>query len=95
MKKFMFLTYGFKPPTPDMMAAWNKWFEEIKPGIVEMPGLRNGLEISKAGRSELPLGLESVTGFAIVTAESLEAAERMAQGNPYVTAIRVYELASR
>jgi hypothetical protein len=95
MKKFMFLTYGFKPPTPDMMAAWNKWFEEIKPGIVEMAGLRNGLEISKAGRSELPLGLESVTGFAIVTAESLEAAERMAQGNPYVTAIRVYELASR
>jgi hypothetical protein len=60
-----------------------------------MAGLRNGLEISKAGRSELPLGLESVTGFAIVTAESLEAAERMAQGNPYVTAIRVYELASR
>jgi hypothetical protein len=95
MKKFMFLTYGFTPPTPAMMAAWNKWFEEIRPSIVEMAGLRNGREISKAGTSELPLGLESVTGFAIVTAESSEAAERMAQGNPYVTAIRVYELASK
>ena len=93
VKKFVFLTYGFKPPTPEVMAAWNKWFDQIRPSVVEMAGLRNGREISKAGTTALPLGLESITGFVIVTAESLEDAERMAQDNPYVSAVRVYELA--
>jgi len=94
VKKFVFLTYGFRSPTPDVMAAWNSWFAEIKPNIVDMAGFRHGREISQAGTRDLPLGRESVTGFVIVTAESLEAAERMAQGNPYVTAIRVYEAVS-
>ena len=94
MKKFVFLTYGYKQPTPDVMAAWNGWFAQIKPHIVDMAGFRQGREISQAGTRDLPLGLESVTGFVTVTAENLEAAERMAQGNPYVTAIRVYEAVS-
>jgi len=34
-------------------------------------------------------------GYVIVTAESLDHAEQMAQGNPYITSIRVYELASK
>lgn len=95
VKKFVFLTYGFKTPTPDIMAAWNKWFESIKGNIVDMAGLRAGREISKAGTKDLPLGLDAITGFMIVSAESLEDAERMAQGNPYITSIRVYEAMSK
>ena len=92
MKKFIFLTYGFKTPTQEIMAAWNKWFESIKDHIIEQGGLRSGREISKAGTKELPFDLEAITGFVIVRAESLEEAERMAQSNPYITSIRVYEL---
>lgn len=95
MKRFVFLTYGFKKPTPEIMAAWNKWFESIKSNIVDMAGLGAGREISKSGTKDLPLGLESITGFMIVNAESLGDAERMAQGNPYVTSIRVYETMSK
>lgn len=95
MKKFVFLTYGFRTPTPETMAAWNKWFESIKDNIVDMAGLRAGREISKAGIKDLPMGAESITGFMIVSAESLDDAEKMAQGNPYITSIRVYEMMSR
>ena len=94
MKKFVFLTYGFEKPTPEIMAAWGKWLESIKDNIVDMGHLSGGREISKAGTKDLPLGLESITGFMIMRADSLDEAEKMAQSNPYISSIRVYELMS-
>ena len=94
MQKFMFLTYGFEKPTPEIMQAWNAWFGSMKDNLVEMGGLRTGREISRAGTRDLPLGPDSITGFVIVSAESFADAERMAQGNPFISSIRVYEVAS-
>jgi hypothetical protein len=95
MKKFVFLTYGFEKPTPEIMAAWSQWFDTIKGNIVDMGRLGSGREISREGSKDLPLGLESITGFMVINAQDLDAAERMAQGNPYITSIRVYEMMSR
>ena len=96
MKKFVLLHYGFERPTPDIMAAWGKWFEAMKDRIIDMGGhFSGGREISKAGTRDLPLGLESITGFTIVSAESLDDAEKIAQGNPYISSIRVYEVMSQ
>ena len=92
MKKFVFLTYGFVPPTPEIMEAWGEWIASIKDSIVEMGHLSGGREISRDGTEELPMGLESITGFMIVNAASHEDALRMAENNPYITSIRVYEL---
>lgn len=94
MKKFVFLTIGFEKPTPEIMAAWGKWFDSIKDNIIEKWGLSDGREISKAGAKDLPLGLESITGVMVVNADSLDDADKMAQGNPYITSIRVYEMVS-
>jgi hypothetical protein len=94
VKKFVFLTYGFEKPTPEIMAAWGKWFDEIKDNIVDQGGLSGGREISDAGTRDLPLGLDSITGFMIIRADSLDDAMAMAQGNPYITSIRVYEMMS-
>lgn len=96
MKKFVLLHYGFERPTPEIMAAWGKWFESMKDNIIDMGGhFSSGREISKAGTSELPLGLESITGFTIVKASSLDDAETMARSNPYISSIRVYEMMSK
>ncbi len=95
MKKFVFLTYGFEKPTPEIMAAWGQWLESIKDNIVDMGHLSGGREISKAGTKDLPLSLESITGFMIVSADSLDDAEKMAQSNPYISSIRVYEMMSK
>jgi len=94
MKKYVFLTIGFEKPTPEIMEAWGKWFESIKDNIVDKGHLSNGREISKAGTAELPMGLESITGFMIVNAENPDHAEEMAQSNPFITSIRIYELMS-
>ena len=96
MKKFVLLHYGFKKPTPEIMAAWGKWFESMKHKTIDMGGhFSGGREISKAGTKDLPLGLESITGFTIVSADSLDDAEKMAQSNPYISSIRVYEVMSK
>jgi len=92
MTKFVFLTYGFEKPTPEIMAAWGKWFESIKDNIVEQGHFPKGREISDEGTKELPLAADSITGFLIVNAENLDAATKMAEGNPYIASIRVYEV---
>jgi hypothetical protein len=96
MKKFVLLHYGFEKPTPEIMTAWGKWFEAMKDKIIDMGShFSRGREISKAGTRDLPLGPESITGFTIVSAGSLEDAEKMAQSNPFISSIRVYEVMSK
>ena len=95
MKKFVMLHFGFEKPTPAIMGAWGKWFESIKGNVVDIGGnFSGGREISSKGTKALPLGLDSITGFTVVSAESLDDAERMAQSCPYISSIRVYEMTS-
>jgi hypothetical protein len=93
VKKFVLLHYGFEKPTPEIMSAWGKWFEATKAHIADMGGhFSRGREISKTGTRDLPLASDSITGFTIVNAETLDDAERMAQSNPFISSIRVYEM---
>jgi hypothetical protein len=92
MKRFMLLHYGFEKPTPEIMAAWGDWFESIADRTVAQDGLGRGREISSHGTRDLPLGLESITGYNVIEAEDLDEAERIARSNPYISSIRVYEI---
>ena len=93
MKKFMFLHFGFEKPTPEIMAGWNTWFESIADKTVEHGGFHDGArEISHSGTKDLPMGMESITGYSIINADSLDDAEKIAQDNPFIASIRVYEI---
>ncbi len=93
MKKFMFLHFGFEKPTPEIMAAWNKWFESVADNTVENGGFHGGArEVSHSGTKDLPMGTDSITGYSIINAESLDDAEKIAQDNPFIASIRVYEI---
>ena len=92
MKKFMLLHYGFENPTPEIMSAWGKWFESIADKEVGRGGFNGGREVSKSGTRELPWDMESITSYNIIEAEDLDAAEKIAEGNPYIASIRIYEI---
>ena len=94
MKKFMILHYGFEQPTPEIMAAWGLWFESIADQQVEQGGFSGGREISKSGTQDLPWGMDSITGYNIIEAEDMDAAEELVKTNPFIASIRVYELRS-
>lgn len=82
MKKFMLLSYGFEKPTREIMGAWGKWFESIADKMADGGHFRGAREISKSGTRELPMGMESITGYTIINAESLDVAEKIARDNP-------------
>ncbi len=93
MKRFMLLHFGFEKPTAEIMAAWGKWFESVVDKSVDNGGFHGGAkEISHSGTQDLPMGKESITGYSIIRAESLEDAEKIAQDNPFIASIRVYEI---
>lgn len=94
MKRFMILHFGFEPPTPEIMDAWNKWFESIAEHQVEQGGFNGGREISAEGTRDLPWDRSSITGYNIVEAEDLDAATKLAESNPYIASVRIYELRS-
>ncbi len=95
MKRFMLLHFGFEKPTPEIMAAWGKWFESVADKTVDQGGFRAAREISHSGTKDLPMGMESITGYSIINAESLDDAEKIAQDNPFIASIRVYEIMSQ
>ena len=92
MKKFVLLHLGFENPTPEIMDAWNAWFESIANQTVENVGFSGGREISKSGTRNLPWDMDAITGYSVIEAESLDAAEKLAQTNPYISSIRIYEV---
>ena len=92
MKKFVLLHYGFEKPTPEVMKAWGTWFESIADRTVENIGFGGGREIFASGTKDLPLGTESITGYSLIEAASLDEAEKIAKDNPYIASIRVYEV---
>jgi len=77
------------------MKAWKAWFESISDKQVDQGGFRGGREISKSGTKDLPWNMESITGYNIIEAEDFDAAEIIAQENPYIASIRVYEIRSK
>ena len=95
-KKFLYLHFGFETPTPAIMKAWGAWFQSISDKIVDQGGhFRGGREISKNGTKNLPLNMDSITGYTIIEAESLEVAEKLARTSPFISSIRVYEVMSK
>ncbi len=93
MKRFMLLHFGFEKPTPEIMAAWGKWFESVADKTVDQGGFHGGArEISHSGTKDLPMEMGSITGYSIINAESLEEAEKIARDNPFIASIRVYEI---
>ena len=96
MKRFMLLHFGFEKPTPQIMAAWGKWFESVADKTLDQGGFHGGArEISRSGSKDLPMGMDSITGYSIINAESLADAENIAQGNPFIASIRVYEITGK
>ena len=89
----MLLHFGFEKPTQDIMAAWGKWFESVADRTLDQGGFHGGArEISHSGMKDLPMGMDCITGYTIINAESLDEAEKIAQDNPFIASIRVYEV---
>ena len=94
MSKFVLAHIGFEQPTEEIMAAWMKWFEDIKDVTVETLGLGVGKEVNLAGIKDINFDSQVTTGFTIIEVENLDEAVKIAQACPSITSIKVQEVRS-
>ena len=92
MKNFLLLHYGFEKPTPEIMGAWGKWFQSIADKTVDGGHFPGGREVTPDGTTDLPLATDSITGYTVLKAESLDEAEQIASECPMIASTRVYEI---
>lgn len=97
MKNFIYLYHSTQttPPTKEGIDAFAAWYESLGDKVVDggSPVKRDSQAIIANGASK-PSN-ETVIGYAIVKAENLDEAVKMAMGNPLADAdgasIHVYE----
>ena len=88
----MLMHLGFEKPTDEIMKAWGAWFASIAERQVEQTGFGSAREVSREGTKDLPWGMDSITGYNVIEAESIDEAEEIAKTCPFIASIRVHEL---
>ena len=98
MTKFIFAYHGGKmPDTPEegekVMAAWNKWYEDMGSKVAD-PGAPVGKSktVSAGGVADNG-GANPLSGWTVVSADSVDAAVALAKGCPILTAGGSVEIA--
>lgn len=99
MKNFVYLYHSTQttPPTKEGLEAFTNWYASLGDKVVDggNPIKRDSQAVIANGKSQP--GDDTIIGYAIVKAESLEEAVEMAMGNPLAHAegasIHVYETA--
>lgn len=95
MRKFLFLYYGHWEPTPEAMSAWQNWFASVGDSLVDSGSpLGAGREVTHTGTREITPDMAPAVGYSIVNAENMQAAEKLLEGCPIITSVRVYEAMS-
>jgi hypothetical protein len=87
MAKYVFAYHGGSIPETEeeqqqVMAAWGAWFEAIGPSIVDMGAPLSHTRIISVGGNVTEGGDNPLTGYTIVSADSIDAALELAMGCP-------------
>lgn len=91
MSKFLILFHDRWDPQPEIMAAWQKWFQDVGDRFVDSGNpLGEAREVMRAGSRQLGPASDVATGYAIVSAESLDEAERLLEGCPFQSSVRIH-----
>ena len=90
MKKFIIL-YGDKSQSSAGRDEWMKWFASIGASIVDNGNpLGEGREVTKAASRDLADDATPITGYTLINAEDIAAAEKLVAGVP-IDSVRIYE----
>ncbi len=92
MKEFIVIYHGHQTPTPEVEAAWNDWVQRRAASFSEVGhafGPRR--QITNDGTIEWSLSTNQASGYSIVIAPHIDAAEQLLNGCPFVDSISLYE----
>ena len=86
------LSYGYEEPTPQVMEAWGRWFAKVGDRFLDSGNpLDAGRAVTTSSSTDLSGDPSPITGYSILSAESLEEAVKLLEGLPIIDSVRVYE----
>lgn len=95
MTKYIFFFRGAKPKNAGegrkRQPSWDKWFQDIKDKVVDRGAAAHSLGV--AGNTSSQGNLEPTTGYAVIEADSLDEAKRLASSCPIYAEGGVVEVA--
>ncbi len=92
MKKFVLIYHGYETSTPARLEAWGNWFQRRAASFADVgSAFGPGRRITNETTIELSLSSNPASGYSIVNAEHLDAAEQLLEGCPIVDSVSLYE----
>jgi len=92
MKRFVLIYHGYEPSTPELGAAWENWFQRRAASFVDLGNAFGpGRQITTDRTIELSLSSNLASGYSIVCAEHIDAAEQLLEGCPIIDSVSLYE----
>ena len=96
MKKFVVIHKGHRPSVLDMHESWAEWLDRRAASIADVgSGFGPGRRITSRRTTELSLRSNPASGYVIVHAEHIDAAEQLLEGCPIVDSLTLYEAIGR
>lgn len=92
MKKFVLLYHGYAPPLPGRQAAWSVWLQRRAASFVDVgTSFGPGRLVTSERTFDLSLTSNPASGYSIVEAEHLDAAEQLLEGCPIADSVSLYQ----
>ena len=92
MKKFVLIYHGYDTPTPEFVEAWNDWVRRRAASFADVGNsFGPGRQITNETIIEWSLGSNPASGYSIVNAPNIDAAEQLLEGCPIVDSVSLYE----
>ncbi|MDH3705970.1 MAG: hypothetical protein OES57_07870 [Acidimicrobiia bacterium] len=93
MKTFVLLYHGYAPPLPGRQAGWSVWLQRRAASFDDVgAAFGPGRIVTNERTFELSLTSNPASGYSIVEAEHLDAAEQLLEGCPIADSVSLYEV---
>jgi hypothetical protein len=84
--------HGYQNSTPELVEAWINWFQRRAASFADVGSpFGPGRQITNETTLELSLLSNPASGYSIVNAENIDAAEQLLEGCPIVESVSLYE----
>jgi hypothetical protein len=92
MKKFVLIYHGYETSTPEAREAWRDWLQRRAASLADVGNsFGPGRQITNDRTIELSLRSNPASGYSVVNAEHIDAAEQLLEGCPIVDSVSLYE----
>ncbi|MGH1488300.1 MAG: hypothetical protein ACRBK7_02720 [Acidimicrobiales bacterium] len=92
MKKFILIYHGYRNCNPEVATEWGDWVQRRAKSFVDLgSSFGPGRKITNDRTIELSLSSNPASGYSMVRAPHIDAAEQILEGCPIVDSISLYE----